>query len=125
MDARWGASGMRVRRSLAVQLATDGKVVPLQPAAGLRKSLKGVKDGRWAVEGDFPTEKLKFWVEHEGFTCEETGCDIDLPAGKLFFSINTMGATLGKQGGLAIDQRRLLVRLERRIVGIFKHKKIE
>jgi hypothetical protein len=36
-----------------------------------------------------------------------------------------MGATLGKQGGLAIDQRRLLVRLERRIVGIFKHKKIE
>jgi hypothetical protein len=125
MDAKWGASGMRVKRSLAVQLLPDGKVTCIPQNSGLRKALKGVKDGQWTVEGQFPSEKLKFWVEHDGFTSSETGCDIDLPAGKLFLSANTMGSTLGKTGGMAIDQRRLVIRLERRMVGVFTHTRID
>jgi len=71
--------------------------------------------------GKFPQERLKFVLEHSGIDREMTGCDIDLPSGKLFFSITTLGKALSqKGGGISIDQFRWLIRKERRIVGVFK-----
>jgi hypothetical protein len=71
--------------------------------------------------GKFPQERLKFVLEHSGIDREATGCDIDLPSGKLFFSITTLGKALSqKGGGISIDQFRWLIRKERRIVGVFK-----
>ena len=75
--------------------------------------------------GKFPQERLKFVLEHSGIDRETTGCDVDLPPGKLFFSITTLGKALSqKGGGLSIEQFRWMIRRERRIVGIFKADRI-
>ena len=86
MDAKWGASGRRVKRGLAVEFASGGKVKGVESYTfGLKQTLKGVKGGEWKVEGAFPGEKVKFFVDHDGFTAEESGCDIDLPPGEVPF----------------------------------------
>ena len=80
----------------------------------------------WTIEGNFPQEKLKFTLEHSGIDRATTGSDVDLPQGKLFFSISTLGKALSqKGGGLSIEQMRFMIRRERRIVGIFKADRIQ
>ena len=79
----------------------------------------------WTVAGKFPQERLKLEIQHSGIDRETTGCDVDLPAGRLFFSITTLGNALSqKGGGLSIEQFRFFVRRERRIVGVFKADRI-
>lgn len=83
MDAKWGASGRRVKRGLAIEFGRDGKICEVEGHSfGLKQKLTGVKGGEWKVEGAFPGEKVKFWVDQKGFSTEESGCDIDLPAGQ-------------------------------------------
>ena len=65
-------------------------------------------------------------MEHSGIDRATTGSDVDLPQGKLFFSISTLGKALSqKGGGLSIEQMRFMIRRERRIVGIFKADRIQ
>lgn len=59
MDARWGASGLRVKRCLAIEFQPDGRVLPIQHSFGLRRKLDGVKEGKWVVDGKFPSEKVR------------------------------------------------------------------
>ena len=80
----------------------------------------------WTIEGNFPQEKLKFTLEHSGIDRTTTGSDVDLPQGKLFFSISILGKALSqKGGGLSIEQMRFMIRRERRIVGLFKADRIQ
>ena len=79
----------------------------------------------WTVAGKFPQERLKLELQHSGIDRETTGCDVDLPAGRLFLSITTLGNALSTRGGgLSIEQFRFFVRRERRIVGVFKADRI-
>mmetsp|Transcript_11942 Transcript_11942/g.18720 ORF Transcript_11942/g.18720 Transcript_11942/m.18720 type:complete len:289 (-) Transcript_11942:133-999(-) len=124
MDARWGASGQRFKATLAVKLLPGGEVDVVDKSVGLFPQLPALKGGKWKVEGSFPSEKLKFSVQHSGFTKQDTKCDLDLPEGNLFLSINTLGPNVGRQGSLSIEQYRFLVRKERRLVGVFSAEKL-
>lgn len=122
MDARWGNSGQRLKAAVAIALLPDGRVEMLDnyPLGSMRKLPAALGIG-WQVTGKFPQERLKFVLEHSGISREDTGCDVDLPQGKLFFSITTLGTALSRKGGgLSIEQFRFFVRRERRIVGIFQ-----
>lgn len=122
MDARWGNSGQRVKAAIAISLLPDGRVEILNDyPLGLMRQLPDAEGLGWTVTGKFPQERLKFVLEHSGISRDETGCDVDLPAGKLYFSITTLGKALSqKGGGLSIEQFRFFIRRERRIVGIFR-----
>jgi hypothetical protein len=122
MDARWGLSGQRVKAAVAVTLEPGGRVRVLEDYQyGLQRRLPDAVGIGWTVTGKFPQERLKIVLEHSGIDSIATGCDIDLPAGKLFFSITTLGKALSqKGGGLSIEQYRFFIRRERRLVGIFK-----
>ncbi|KAJ1468215.1 hypothetical protein T484DRAFT_1856125, partial [Baffinella frigidus] len=68
-------------------------------------------------------------LTQDGITRQETKyrpppCDVDLPPGKVFLSVTTLGTALGRQGGVAIEQMRFLIRRERRIVGVFSSQPI-
>jgi len=126
MDARWGASGNRVKAVVAVELLEGGQVQVVEDYNyGLLLQLPKVKGGKWRVEGSFPSERLKFELEHNGLTKDVTRCDVDVPEGKLFLSVNTLGTSVGKQGGLSIEQFRFYVRRERRMVGVFRAERLE
>lgn len=122
MDARWGNSGQRVKAAVAVALEPGGRVKILEDyPLGLMRQLPDVEGLGWTVAGKFPQERLKLVFQHSGISRETTGCDVDLPAGKLFCSITTLGKALSqKGGGLSIEQYRFFIRRERRIVGVFK-----
>ena len=126
MDIRWGNSGQRVKAAVAIKLEPGGRITILDKyQLGLFRKLPNPVGVSWVVEGKFPQERLKFVLEHSGIDRAETGCDVDLPAGKVFFAITTLGKALSqKGGGMSIEQFRFLIRRERRIVGVFNADRI-
>lgn len=121
MPPTWGVSGQRVKLSLAIAFDQDGRLQVLDKQSNPNLlTLRSARGGAWRVEGSFPSESVAFDVDHAGLTTGDTRCDVDLPPGKLFFSIRCLGRSLsGKPGGLSIEQMRMLIRRERRIVGLF------
>eukprot|EP00960_Hanusia_phi_P050650 760341-Hanusia_phi.AAC.2 len=125
MDARWGASGQRVKVAVAVEMLKDGSVRPIDYQYGLFKTLTSPQGSSFKVKGSFPNEVLEFSIKHSGLPESKTGCDVSLPEGDIFFSIGTLGTKLGSRGRMSIEQYRFFVRRERRIVGTFAAERIE
>ncbi|EKX40262.1 hypothetical protein GUITHDRAFT_75776 [Guillardia theta CCMP2712] len=125
MDARWGASGQRVRVAIAVEMQRDGSVRPVEYQYGLLRTLTTPEGSSFRVKGSFPNEVLEFSIRHGGLPESKTGCDVSLPEGEIFMSIGTLGNKLGSRGRMSIEQYRFFVRRERRIVGTFTAERID
>mmetsp|Transcript_21458 Transcript_21458/g.27785 ORF Transcript_21458/g.27785 Transcript_21458/m.27785 type:complete len:168 (+) Transcript_21458:890-1393(+) len=119
MPSRWAASGERVLFTFDIAWNADStaSILNCRPLQGLALGTSTKwniqKDALYTIDGS--TLRLK--VKHDGFSVGD--CDLD--PGDLYLALPIFGSVLSsKPGIMTIIAYRLLIRKERRIVGIWQ-----
>ena len=135
MDPRWGNSGLRLGLSVAVELQRSGQLVPLATSPYCDLGLKAGKD-TWSHGLSDNTLRLTLTLGkrlQRGDVYLDEGTKLYLALGAWRAPQEGGGASaqaetlrLSKQRGtVCVRQRRMLVRLEQRLVGRFTAAEVE